>query len=77
LDINVSRSGWGSRDWWCFDLFGYHGLQVNIDVLVFEDAEIPLGGDSRLVCACWTKNAYRGVLDGEFLILLKGFSEGM
>lgn len=77
LDINISRSGWRSSDRWCFDLFGYHGLQINIDFLVFENTKTALGGDSCLVCAFWTKNTYRGVLDGEFLILLESFSEGM
>jgi len=58
LDVNISRSGWGSGDWWCFNLFGYHGLQVNVDVVVFENTEIALDEDSRLVYACWTKNTY-------------------
>ena len=77
LDINVPRSGRRSSDWRRFDLFRDHGLQVNIDVFVFENPETALGGDSRLVCTCWTKDAYRGVLDREFLVLLKGLSEGM
>lgn len=58
LDINISRSGWGSSDRWCLNLFGYHGFQVNIDRLVFKNAETALSGNSRLVCACWTKNTY-------------------
>jgi len=58
LDINVSRRGRGSSDWWCFDLFRDHGLQVNVDSLVLVDTETPLGGDSRLVHSCWAKNTY-------------------
>lgn len=58
LDINVPRSGWGSRDWRCFNLLGYHGLQVNIDLFVFKNTETALCRDSRLVRACWTENAY-------------------
>ena len=77
LDINVSRRWRGSSDRWRFNLFGDHGLQVNVNFLVFEDPEAALGGDPRFVRACWTENTYRGVLDGEFLILLKGLSEGM
>jgi hypothetical protein len=77
LDINVSRCGWGSSDWRCFNLFGDHGLQVNIDSLVFKDTEISLSRNSRFMRAFRTKNTYRGVLDGELLILLKGLSEGM
>ena len=77
LDIIISRSGWGSSDWWCFDLLGNHRLQVNVDPLVLEDAETALGGNTRLVHACRTKNTYRCVLDGEFFVLLKSFSKGM
>ena len=58
LYISVSRRGWGSGGRWCFDLFGDHRLQINIYFLVFEDAEVPLGGDSRLVRAFWTENTY-------------------
>jgi len=58
LDVGISRRGWGSGGRWCFDLFGNHRLQVNVYLLVFEDTEVPLGGDSRLVRAFWTKNTY-------------------
>ena len=39
LDVSVSRRGWGSGGRWCFDLFGDHGLQVDVYFLVFEDAK--------------------------------------
>jgi hypothetical protein len=58
LDINISRRGRRSSDRRCFNLFGDHGLQVNVDFLVFEDTETALDGDSRLVRACWTENTY-------------------
>jgi len=77
LDISISCSGWGSGDRWCFDLLWYHGLQININFLVLEDTEIALGRDSCLMHSRWAKDTYRGVLDRKFLVLLKGFSEGM
>ena len=58
LDIRVSCRRRGSSGRWCFNLFGDHGLQINIYFLVFEDTEVPLGGYSRLVRAFRTENTY-------------------
>ena len=54
-----------------------HALQVNLNDLALEDAEVSLGPDVSFVRATGTNDADRGVVDGELLVLLERLSQRM
>ena len=62
----------------CFgSLLWHHRLQIHIDLVALEDPEGPLGRHVRLVLPCGADDADGGVVDGEFLVLLERFAEGV
>ena len=68
-----SISGSGSRCMSVWILFRDHAIQVDLDDLALEDAEVAL----RTVVLTNTNDADRCVVDRELLVLLERLSEGM
>lgn len=64
-----------SCSWRLPGVFRYHALQVHLDDLAFQDAEVALGAHLLLVRACWAYDTDRRVVDRELLVLLQGFTQ--
>ncbi len=56
-------------------LFGGHGVQVDLDDIAFEYAEVALRGDVLLMRATGPNDTEGGVVDRELLVLLEGFTK--